>query len=133
MTWKKKRRIQGKYEHYSLSKKLKEDNKISEQFEVMLNSLTLEELIGLKLELAIKAAGTPIYGMPLFQSMKHIAKAALLMYAASACRSDREAARLLGIDRMEYKRSIKEYKIINYFEEERKNGKYNNANNNTND
>lgn len=121
MTWKKKRRIQGKYEHYSLSKKLKKDKIISDQFEIMLNSLTLEELIGLKLELAIKAAGTPLYGIPIFKNMKHIAKAAVLMYAASACRSDREAARLLGIDRMEYKRSIKDYKIINYFEEERKN------------
>ena len=47
------------------------------------------------------------------------------MYAASATRSDREAARLLGIDRMEYKRSIKDFNIINYFEEERKNDRDN--------
>mgnify|MGYP003341500743 CR=1 FL=1 len=133
MTWKKKQRIQGKYEHYSLSKKLKRDGKVSDQFEIMLNSLTLEELIGLKLELANKAAGSPIFGLPLFRSMKDVAKVAVLMYAASATRSDREAAALLGIDRMEYKRSIKEYKIINYFEEERKNGKHDNTNNNTND
>ena len=84
MTWKKKRRLAGKYEHYSLSKKLKRDKKISDQFEVMLNSLTLEELIGLKLELAYKSAGQAIYGLPLFRTMRDIAKAALLMYAASA-------------------------------------------------
>ena len=130
MTWKKKRRIQGKYENYSLSKKLKRENKISDQFEIMLNSLTLEELMGLKLELAYKAAGSPIYGIPLFFSLKHIAKAALLMYAASATRSDREAARLLGIDRMEYKRSVKEYNIIGYFEGE-KNGNTNTSNDNS--
>lgn len=122
MTWKKKRRILGKYEHYSLSKKLKQENIISEQFEIMLNSLTLEELIGLKLELANKAAGIPIFGLPLFRSMKDIAKSAVLMYAASVARSDREAARLLGISRMEYKNYIKQYKIITYFEENR-NGK----------
>ena len=121
MTWKKIRRLQGKYEHYSLSKKLKKDKKISDQFEVMLNTLTLEELIGLKLELANNAAGSPLFGLPLFRSLKDIAKAALLMYAASATRSDREAARLLGIDRMEYKRSVKDFGIITYFEEERKN------------
>ena len=96
MTWKKKRRIQGKFEHYSLSKKLKRDGKISDQFEIMFNSLTLEELIGLKLELANKAAGSPLFGLPIFKSMKDVAKCALLMYAASATRSDREAAALLG-------------------------------------
>lgn len=121
MTWKKIRRLQGKYEHYSLSKKLKKDKKISDQFEIMLNTLTLEELIGLKLELANNAAGSPLFGLPLFHSLRDIAKAALLMYAASATRSDREAARLLGIDRMEYKRSVKDFGIITYFEEERKN------------
>ena len=126
MTWKKKRKIQGKREHYSLSKKLKRDGKISEQFEIMLNSLTMEELMGLKLELAIKAAGVPLFGIPIFKSLKDVAKSALLMYAASATRSDREAAALLGIDRMEYKRSIREYNIINYFEGER------NGNTNTN-
>jgi hypothetical protein len=122
VTWKKKRRIQGKYENYSLSKKLKRDGKISDQFEIMFNSLTLEELIGLKLELANKAAGSPLFGLPLFRSMKDIAKAALLMYAASATRSDREAAALLGISRMEYKNFVREYNIIDYFEGER-NGK----------
>lgn len=129
MIWKKKRRIQGKYEHYSLSKKLKKDGKISEQFEIMLNSLTMEELLGLKLELANKAVGTPIYGLPIFKSLKDVAKAALLMYAASAARSDREAAALLGIDRMEYKRLVREYNIITYFEGER-NGNSNTTNNN---
>ena len=84
MTWKKKRKIVGKYEHYSLSKKLKRENLISDQFEIMLNSLTLEELIGLKLELALKAAGAPIYGIPMYRSMKDVAKSALLMYACSA-------------------------------------------------
>ena len=51
---------------------------------------------------------------------EHIAKSALLMYACSASRSDREAARLLGIDRMEFKRSVIEFNIITYFEEERR-------------
>jgi hypothetical protein len=41
------------------------------------------------------------------------------MYAASATRSDREAAALLGITRMDYKNLVREYNIINYFEGER--------------
>ena len=57
--------------------------------------------------------------LPLFRSMKDVAKVAVLMYAASATRSDREAAALLGITRMEYKNLVREYNIINYFEGER--------------
>lgn len=129
MTWKKKRKIQGKFEHYSLSKKLKIDGKISEQFEIMLNSLTLEELIGLKLELANKAAGSPLFGLPIFKSMKDVAKCALLMYAASATRSDREAAALLGISRMDFRSYIKQYNIITYFEGERNGNSDRNSNN----
>ena len=56
MSWKKKKRVQGKNKNHSLSKKLKQDKKITEEFEVMMNNLSLEELIGLKLELAAKAA-----------------------------------------------------------------------------
>lgn len=129
MTWKKKRRIQGKFEHYSLSKKLKRDGKISDQFEIMFNSLTLEELIGLKLELANKAAGSPLFGLPIFKSMKDVAKCALLMYAASATRSDREAAALLGISRIDFRSYIKQYNIITYFEGERNGNSDRNPNN----
>lgn len=121
MTWKKKRKVQGKYEHYSLSKKLKRENKISEQFEIMLNSLTIEELIGLKLELANKSAGIPIYGMPIMKAMKHIIKSAVLMYAASCTRTEREAADFLGISRLEYRTYMRDYGILTYFDEERKN------------
>jgi len=87
----------------------------------MLNSLTLEELIALKLELANKAAGVPIYGLPIYRSMKEIVKVAVLMYAASATRTEREAAAFLGITRLEYRMYIKQYRILSYFEEERKN------------
>ena len=97
----------------------------------MLNSLTIEELIALKLELAIKAAGTPLFCIPIYRSLKHVARSALLMYAASATRSDREAAALLGIDRMEYKQSVKKYNIINYFEGE-KDGNSDTSNTNRN-
>jgi hypothetical protein len=120
MTWKKKRTVYGKYEHYSLSKKLKRDNKISEQFEIMLNSLTLEELIALKLDLANKAAGSPIYGFPIMKQLKHVVKAAVLMYAASATRTEREAAAFLGITRLEYREYIRDYNILGYFDDERK-------------
>ena len=40
--------------YFSISKKLKRERRITEEFEVMLNNLSLEEIIALKLELASK-------------------------------------------------------------------------------
>ena len=57
MTWNKKKKIQGKNRYYSISNKLKKENKSHDEFEVMLNNLTLEEIIALKLELAAKSVG----------------------------------------------------------------------------
>lgn len=116
MVWIKKRRIAGKHENYSLSKKLKKDGKISEQFEIMLNSLTLEEIIGLKIELAYRAANTAIFGLPLWRKMIDITKNALLLYAVSATRSNREASRMLGIDKHDFRRYVNEYGVNTYFE-----------------
>ena len=51
MNWNKKKRIQGKNRYYSVSNKLRKENKSHDEFEVMLNNLNLEEVIALKLEL----------------------------------------------------------------------------------
>ena len=51
VNWKRKRNYNGKNKNYSISKKLRKDRKSNEEFEIMLGSLTLEELIALKLEL----------------------------------------------------------------------------------
>ena len=56
----KKKRNQGKNKYYSLSNKLRKDNKSHDEFEVMLNNLSLEEIIGLKLELAARSVGVRV-------------------------------------------------------------------------
>ena len=58
MSWKKKKKVQeGKNKYYSLSNKLKKESRSHDEFEVMLNNLSLEEIIGLKLELAARSVG----------------------------------------------------------------------------
>ena len=42
----------SKVKSYSISSLLKQQNRSSDEFEVMMNSLTLEEVIALKLELS---------------------------------------------------------------------------------
>jgi hypothetical protein len=42
----------GTNSNFNISRRLKSEGRISEEFEVMLNNLSLEEMISLKLELA---------------------------------------------------------------------------------
>ena len=115
MTWNKKD-TRGKNNRYSLVKKLREDGKSTEEFEIMINNLSLEEIIGLKLELASKAFGGKSYGLPIWQSMKEIVQDAVLKYTLSACKSKREAARFLGLRHQNFNKLIKKYETEIFFE-----------------
>jgi len=119
MSWKKKKYTQGKNEFYSISKKLRRDKKINEDFEIMMNGLLLEEVIALKLELATKAAGGALYGIPLWYSIKDIVKDAIFKYAYSATKTKMEASRFLGITMNDFQEYSKFYSTESYFEEEK--------------
>ena len=116
---KKTKRTQGKNKYYSISKKLQKEKKSTDEFEVMLNNLSLEEVIGLKLELAAKAAGGMLYGMPIWYSLRNITNDAVLKYAYSATKTKMEAARFLGFDKNRFNQLVKKYQIDSYFEEEK--------------
>ena len=81
MTWNKKKKIQGKNRYYSISNKLKKENKSHDEFEVMLNNLNLEEIIALKLELAAKSAGGCLYGFPIFSAIPYLVRDAILKFS----------------------------------------------------
>tara|TARA_R110000824_G_scaffold85062_13_gene211680 strand:- start:768 stop:1169 length:402 start_codon:yes stop_codon:yes gene_type:complete len=118
MTWKSKRKIHGKNKHYSILRKLKRDKKTTEEFEVMLASLSLEEIIAMKLELASKTVGGKLYGLPLWHSLNNIAKEAVFKYVISASRTKMEAARFLGITKVYFNRLYKRYDVDGYFNEQ---------------
>ena len=108
---------EGRNKYYSISNKLRKDGKSSEEFEIIFNNLSLEEVIGLKLELASKSAFKgKLYGLPLWHSLPNIVRDAVLKYALSATRSKREASRFLGLNEVGLKMLIKKYKVDNYFE-----------------
>ena len=104
--------------YYSISKKLKRENKISEEFEVMLNNLSLEEAIALKLELASKVVKGKLYGLNIYNNLPMIAKDAAVKYAISACKTKQNAAALLGISYRRLKQLQSDYNIYSYFEKE---------------
>jgi hypothetical protein len=100
---KKNNRI-GKNNNFSVSRKLKSEGRVSEEFEVMLNNLSLEEVISLKLELASKIMRGNLFGFPIIKAMPNITRDALIVFALSATKNLSEAASLLGITIQELKK-----------------------------
>ena len=101
------KRYDGLTRHYSIS--------ITDEFEIMLSSLTLEEIIGLKLELASRTVGGLLYGLPLWHALQNICQDAVLRYVISGARSKSEAARMLGVDKFRLKKLYKKFDLHNYF------------------
>ena len=105
-------------DYYSIANKLKSENKIDEKFEVMLSALTLEEIIGLRLELAAKAVNYKLYGTNIWQNLPNVVQEGILKYAYSAGRTKGEIASFLGINKSALKSLLKKYNISNYFTKE---------------
>ena len=115
----KKNKNIGRNRYYSLSNKLRKEGKSSEEFEILFNNLSLEEVIGLKLELASKfGLRGKMYGLPIWYSLRTIVKDAVLKYAVSATRSKREAARFLGLHEQSLNILLRKHKVDSYFEED---------------
>ena len=103
--------------NYSIVRKLRKNGQITEEFEVMLNSLPLEDVIALKLELANKAAGGYLYGLPIWHAMPTIIKESVFKFAVTAARTKKEAMRFLGLNVTTYNNLYKKYSIDQYFKE----------------
>jgi hypothetical protein len=110
--WKKKlREYKGRNYKYSLRKKLRREKRTSDDFEAMLHSLTLEEVLGLKLELAASHINNKLYNFPVYRSMRYIVKEACLHFALSSTRTFDDAASFLGIRPGELRSEVQKYKI----------------------
>lgn len=117
MRFQKKKRIYGKSKNYSIINKLLKEEKINEHFLLKLNSLSLEEVIAIKLEFAAKSSGGSIFGVPIWNSLIDICRDACLKFALSATRTKNEAASFLGVSISTFTKYIEKYEIKNYFEE----------------
>ena len=115
MSYKIRRKNKGKNKHYSLINKLKKENKIDDKFQSTLSSLTLEEIIGLKLEQSSKILNGRQFGLPLWRTLDFIVKEAVVKWVISASRTDIEAARYLGVDVKQFYQIRKMFNIVSYF------------------
>tara|TARA_R110000824_G_scaffold5670_2_gene26018 strand:+ start:4119 stop:4376 length:258 start_codon:yes stop_codon:yes gene_type:complete len=81
----------------------------------MLSSLTLEDIIALRLELAARAVNGKLYGLNIWKSIPSITKEAVLKYVYSAARTKGEAASFLGISKSDLRKHLKKFNISNFF------------------
>ena len=110
--WKKKlREYKGKYESYSIRKRLNNEKRINSNFETILNSLTLEEIIALKLELAASHVNHKLYGFPILKSLKFLVRESCIMFALSVSRTAKDAACVLGTTERQLREEIQKFNI----------------------
>tara|TARA_R110002051_G_C8422213_1_gene452035 strand:+ start:106 stop:465 length:360 start_codon:yes stop_codon:yes gene_type:complete len=117
MSWKRKKLRKGRNTYYSLSKKLRQEKKTNNDFEAILSNLSLEEIIGLKMELSTKPVNNRLYGLPIWNNLTDVVKDAILKYTYSSTRTQMEAMRFLGLTASQFQKLKKKYNPISYFEE----------------
>jgi hypothetical protein len=98
-------------EYYSLADKLRKEKKTTPEFEVMFNTLTLEEMLGLKLELCARATNSKLYGFDVYNAIPFAAKEAILMYSYRHQRTFQEGAAFLGLHIVDYYKFLRRYQI----------------------
>ena len=99
----------------SIINKLKDQNKINDSLLVGISSLSLEELIAVRLELAAEHVNNRLYGFDIWRKTSYIVKDAILKFAISTTKSKKDAARFLGLTPQEFHRVCKQYDVNDYF------------------
>jgi len=107
---------ENKFKNYSFISVLRKDKKVNDAFLNLLSSLTIEEILAIKLELSVKMTKHKFYNFPLWKSLPSICKDAILRFVLSACESKRDGARMLGIDIREFDKLILKYKTEKLFD-----------------
>jgi len=106
----------GRNRYFSVSRKLRQEGKSSEEFEAVLSSLTLEDIIALKLELSARQSNGKLHGIFLWKKIPDLLKDAVIKAALSITTTKADACRLLGLSERGFKEINKKYQTNNYFE-----------------
>ena len=110
--------MSSKKSNYSFISLLRQRRRINENFLNTLSTLSLEEVIALKLELSIQGINNKLYNFPLWSAMPNISRDALLRYAMSACQTKKDMARFLGIPINKLNDILRKYNTERLFKNE---------------
>jgi len=106
---------------YSVRRKLRKEQRVNNNFENILSSLSLEEIIALKLELSTPIVKGKLYGTNIYNTLNAVCRDALIKWALSVAPSKRSAADFLGIDYSLLKELNRAHNYFEYFEEKKQN------------
>jgi|TARA_R110000824_G_scaffold314654_3_gene501530 hypothetical protein len=95
----------------SIITKLKDQGSLTDKTLVGIGSLSLEDLIAVKLELSCNNINNRLFGFDIWRQTGYIVKEALLKFAISTTNSKKSAARFLGLTYDEFKKSCTRYSI----------------------
>lgn len=98
-----------KYKNYSKISELKSLNKIDDQFVFYIESLSLEDIITIKIESMMKSLNFKFFNFPIWKSMHTITSEALINSIITVANNNSEAARLLGIDLKLYRNYLSKF------------------------
>jgi hypothetical protein len=93
---------------------------LNEQIETAINNLTLEDLIVIKLELSTRTQKSPLFGIPIWDTLNVIVRDALLKYAISVTQTPSEAAASVGLSLKQFRKNMKEFRMYNYIPSRKK-------------
>ena len=110
--------MKSKINNKSIINNLTHEGIVSQDLLVLINNLTLEDLIAIKLELSCALVKNKLYGIDFWSNSCYIIREALLKFAISVSRSKKDAARFLGLDLREFNTQYKKYNIESYFKED---------------
>ena len=94
----------------SLILSLKREGRVNEDALNAISELTVEEIIGVKLELSAQRTKGKLYNLPIWYTLPNICRDACMKFAFSYCSTKSDMASLLGIP---YEYFIELYKKYN--------------------
>jgi hypothetical protein len=97
---------------YNLTDQLIKSKKIDENFVHMIDGLSFEEIIGLKLETTAKLVKGKLYGLKIYYTLPIIVREACLRYTCRKFNTKSHAANFLGITLRKYNLLIKRTGIL---------------------
>ena len=106
----------SKTRYKSIISKLKDNNLVSDDLLVLVNNMSLEDIIALKLELSSRIVKNRFYGFDVWRNSKFIVQEAILKFAISATESKKDAARFLGLNYHTFLKLTKKYEIQKFFD-----------------
>jgi|TARA_R110000796_G_scaffold65503_2_gene151294 transcriptional regulator with GAF, ATPase, and Fis domain len=112
-----KKNRRSKYRYKSIINKLLNNNIINESNLTFIDSISLEDLIAVKLELSAKHINNKLYAFNLLSNTNRLVKEAIIKFAISATNSKMDAARFLGTDYETLHSLVREYNLQEFFDE----------------